>query len=98
LATLDPKYSKDIAFYIVGHGPSQTVEVLEMDRQKQGYTWPVAELTGSGLQDLQVLLQSTKIAIDERGVITYRDGFGGGDLDRWRSALEDLGASRDDPS
>ena len=94
MATLDPKYTKDIAFYIVGHGPTQTVELLEMDRQKQGYPWPVAELTGTGIRDLEVLLQSTKIAIDSSGVITYRDGFGQGDLDKWQNAMEALATNR----
>jgi hypothetical protein len=41
-----------------------------------------------------VLQQSTKIAIDGNGVITYRDGFGRGDLNKWRNTLEDLTANR----
>jgi hypothetical protein len=40
------------------------------------------------------LQQSTKIAIDGNGVITYRDGFGRGDLDKWRKALEHLAGNR----
>ena len=94
MATLDSKYTEDVAFYLVGSDPTQTVQLLERNRQKQDYPWPVAELTGSGLRDLRVLQQSTKIAIDGYGVITYRDGYGQGDLDKWRNALEDLAADR----
>ena len=94
LATLDPKYTENVAFYLVGSDPTQTVDLLEKDRQKQDYPWPVAGIGSSGLRDLHVLQQSTKIAIDGNGVITYRDGFGRGDLDKWRNALEDLTANR----
>ena len=95
MATLDPKYTRDIDFYIVGQDPTENIESLEKDRKKQGYPWPVAKITGSGLRDLKVFLQSTKIAIDGNGVITYRDGFGQGNLDKWQKALEDLAISRD---
>ena len=95
MATLDLKHTENIAFYIVGSDPTQTVELLERDRQKQGYPWPMAGISSSGLRDLRVLQQSTKIAIDGNGVITYRDGFGQGDLDKWRNALEDLANNRD---
>jgi len=94
LATLDPKYTENVAIFLVGADPTQTVELLERDRRKRGYPWPVAELNGSGLRDLRVLLQSTKIAINGNGVITYRDGFGQGNLDKWRIALEDLATNR----
>ena len=90
MKSLHPEYTEKVAFYLVGSGPTQTVEVLEENRQQQGYPWPVAELAGSGLRDLKVLLQSTKIAIDADGVITYRDSYGQGNIDTWRGVLEDL--------
>ena len=55
----------------------------------------MAKLTGSGLQDLRVLMQSTKIAIDSNGVITSRDGFGQGNVDKWQKVLENLASNRD---
>ena len=94
LATLDSKYTENIAFYLGGSDPTQTVAVLEQDREKQGYPWPVAGISSSGLRDLHILQQSTKIAIDGNGAITYRDGFGRGDLDKWRKALEHLTANQ----
>ena len=72
--------------------PAETLEILEQDRQKNGYPWPVAELTGTGLRDFKVVSQSTKIALDASGVITYREGFGGGDLEKWQSVFESLAA------
>ena len=70
--------------------PAETLEILEQDRQKNGYPWPVAELTGAGLRDFKVVSQSTKIALDSSGVITYREGFGGGDLNKWKEVFASL--------
>ena len=72
----------------------ETVETLEQDRQRNGYPWPVAELTDSGLRDFKVVRQSTKIAIDPEGIITYRAGFNKGGLKEWQSVFESLAASR----
>ena len=74
--------------------PAETLEILEQDRQNNGYPWPVAELTGSGLKDFKVVNQSTKIALNTSGVITYREGFRGGDLNKWRDVFASLAASR----
>ena len=52
----------------------------------------MAELTGSGLKDFKVFSQSTKIALNTSGVITYREGFGGGDLNKWKEVFASLAA------
>ncbi len=90
---LDTKYTENVNFYIVGSSPGQTVDVLEKDREKEGYPWPVAEIAGNGLRDLKVINQSTKIALDANGVITYRDSFGQGGIDTWRQVLAGLGST-----
>ncbi len=92
LKTLDPKVTENIGFYIVGSSPAETIDILEQDRQEKGYPWPVAELTGSGLRDFKVVSQSTKIAIDTQGIITYRAGFNKGGLKEWQSVFESLAA------
>ena len=91
---LDPKFTENVNFYIVGSSPGQTVDDLENDRMKEGYPWPVAEIAGNGLRDLEVIAQSTKIALDGNGVITYRDSFGQGSVDTWKQVLADLGSTR----
>ncbi len=94
LKSLDSKVTEGIGFYIVASNPGETVETLERDRQNNGYPWPVAELTDSGLKDFKVVSQSTKIALNTSGVITYREGFGGGDLNKWREIFASLATSR----
>ena len=53
----------------------------------------MSEPTGTMLRDLQVLVQSTKIAVDSQGVVIYRDGYGQGNEDTWRQVFRDLAAS-----
>ena len=59
---------------------------------KNGYPWPVAIAVNESqaLADLNVAYQSTKIAFNSQGVITYREGFGGGSADVWRQVFSDL--------
>ena len=40
------------------------------------------------LEDFNVRIQSTKIAIDFNGVIIYRAGYGQGTIEEWISVFE----------
>ena len=64
-------------------------EVIQFG-ENQGWTFPAAEPSRGMLADLGIRQQSIKLAIGADGVITYRDGFGGGDDRKWRQVLEDL--------
>ena len=87
---LGPAAVENVNFYIVGSDPRQTLDSLEADRQGEGYPGAVAEIAGSGLRDLKILQQSTKIALDGNGVITYRDSFGQGSIGTWSRVLTNL--------
>jgi len=50
----------------------------------------VAEIDPKILKDLKVLQQSTKIALDHQGVITYRAGYADGGVDKWRQVFDEL--------
>ena len=52
---------------------------------------------GKTIADLRVLKQSTKVAIDGTGVISYRAGFGSGDVDEWAKVFSDLADTRTAP-
>ena len=93
LKNIYPEFSRDVAFYAVAADPSEDVAALEMQRQREGYPWLVAEPVGTVLRDLEVLVQSTKIAIDSQGVIVYRDGYGRGGEDVWRQVFQKLAAT-----
>ena len=85
-----PEYSDQIAFYAVGTDPSESLERLIDYKEQQGYPWPIAYAGEGTIRNFKVLVQSTKIAFDNQGIITYRDGFGRGDADTWRGIFEEL--------
>jgi hypothetical protein len=70
--------------------PLESLEELEAYRVQQGHPWPVAFPASSLIVDLRITVQSTKVAIDHNGVITYRDGYGRGDEEVWRQVMEAL--------
>ena len=50
----------------------------------------MAEIDHKILKDLKALQQSTKIALDHQGVITYRAGYSDGGVDKWRQVFDEL--------
>ena len=94
LKTIYPDYQDRVDFYAVGTDPGEKVATLERFRQNNAHPWLVAEAQGRMLRDLNILVQSSKVAFDANGVQTYRDGFGGGGPDDWRGVFEQLAASR----
>ena len=89
-----PDYAEEVAFYAVGVHPGivEDLATLERYRQERGHPWPVAVAPRQLLADLNVTIQSTKIAFDGSGVITYREGMGRGDDATWRRVFAELAA------
>ena len=88
-----PDYAEQVNFYAVAVSSSyDNLDRLESNREKNGYPWPVANVANESqaLANLNISKQSTKIAFNANGIITYRDGFGGGGTDTWRQVFTDL--------
>ena len=85
-----PEFADRVDFYAIGQSPFESIELLESYRMKEGYPWPVAEIESSVLKDLQILQQSTKIALDHQGIISYRAGYARGGPTEWREVFVDL--------
>ena len=93
LKTIYPDYSEQVDFYAIAVSKAfDNLDRLEGHREKNGHPWPVANLANeqTTLADLNVSYQSTKIAFNSKGIITYRDGFGGGNPDAWRQVFAGL--------
>ena len=90
MAQVYPDYVDQVAFYAVGEDPTESLEDLERYRQKEGHLWPVASFDSSIIKDFRVLDRSTKIAIDSRGIITYRATYGRGNTDEWHGVFREL--------
>ena len=89
-----PEYSDRVAFYAVSYDTTQRLKDIENPPWlNAGWLWPVAEPVGTMVRDFRIVISSTKIAFDSRGVITYRAGFGEGSDDTWRKVLQNLAAS-----
>ncbi len=87
-----PDYADQVAFYAIGQDPTESLDQLEAYRKQQGYPWPIAETDPKNLASLRVLQQSTKIAFDSNGLITYRQAHGV-DPDTWAHVFQDLVAT-----
>ena len=65
-------------------------------RIKRGYPFPVAVPQGQMLRDLNITIQSTKVAFDSRGVIVHRAPMGSGLKDNaaeiWHRVFTELSA------
>ncbi len=85
-----PEFADEVDFYAIGQSQFENIEKLESYAKKEGYPWPVAEIDPRILKELKVLQQSTKIALDHQGVITYRAGYANGGADKWRQVFTDL--------
>ena len=85
-----PDYADGLDFYAVNMDPTDDIAMLEEFGKNQQYPWPIANSDRDILSNLNVTYQSTKIAIDDEGIIIYRDRMGGGDPDTWREVFEKL--------
>lgn len=94
LQAIYPDYAPEVAFYAVGVHPGivEDLSTLERYRRERGHPWPVAVAPRQLLAALNVTIQSTKIAFDRQGTITYREGMGQGDDAAWREVFAALAA------
>ena len=90
LKDLYPEFADKVDFYAISQSEVETIDQLERDRIEQGYPWPIAKINRDVLKNLKVLQQSTKIAVDHQGVISYRAGYGEGGIDKWQEVFFDL--------
>ena len=87
---IQPRFASDVAFIAVDLGGRQDLKELHAFGQEQDYPWSVGRVGRETLKALDVIVQSTKIAIDSDGVIVYRAGYGEGTSKDWTSVLEML--------
>lgn len=86
-------YNDRVAFYIVGTDPSESIDILEADREREGLPWTTAYAEEGMLKSLQIYAQASKVAIDGNGIITHRYGVGKGDFESWSDLFEDIAAN-----
>lgn len=76
LAPIVTEYAGQVDFYLVSF--NESAGRLETYISDNGYSNMTAtQPVGSMLRDLKITSQSSMIALDEQGVITFRKGYGG---------------------
>ena len=88
-----PEFASELDFIAIGQDPTERLSDLVEYRDRHGHPWPVALPGRRMLADLRITSQSYKIAFDSEGVIVYRAGYGGGDVETWKAVMAEL-ASR----
>ena len=86
-----PPFEDAVDFYVVGFNESLS-ELAEYQGQS-GHPGIVSLPVGNMLRDFRVTSQSTKVAIDANGIITYRRGYGQGRSSDWPDVLQALADS-----
>lgn len=83
MRTLNPiisNYAGQVDFYLVSF--SETAAVLDGYIADNGYANMTAtQPVGSMLRDLKIVSQSSMLAMDANGIITFRKGYGGRSVD-----------------
>ena len=83
MQTLNPivtQYAGQVDFYLVSF--SETAAALDGYIAENGYANMTAtQPVGSMLRDLRIVSQSSMLAMDANGIITFRKGYGGRSAD-----------------
>ena len=87
------EYNDQVAFYIVGTDPSESIDKLEADRKRLDLPWQTAYADEDMLHTLRIYAQASKIAISGDGTITHRYGIGKGDYESWSDLFDDIAAN-----
>ncbi len=91
LTEIYPQFKDKVALYAVAF--DEPLSVLQSYQNESGHAGTVARAVGNMVRDFRVTQQSTKVAIDGNGVITYRSGYGRGSPAEWAAVLQELANS-----
>lgn len=84
---IHPRFADEVDFIVVNIGYGSGLAELA---EGQGYPWPIGQADTKMMDAFGVTVQSTKIAIDNNGVVVYRAGYGQGTIEEWYSVFHDL--------
>ena len=91
LSKVAPEFAGQVDFYLVSY--NEDAATLDAYASGQSYTDVIAaQPVGRMLRDLEIVSQSSMMALDGDGIITYRKGFGGGSESTLRAQFEQLAA------
>ena len=74
----------------MGIDPGEDAQRLRAYRREQGYPWRLYLGNPQILRDYRVASRSTKVAVDARGIIVYRAGYGISPPEVWERVFQEL--------
>ena len=86
-----PEFTDDVVFISVGGDPTESISDLIKHKDQNDHPWTIAKPLDQMIADLKVTSQSTKIAFNSSGIITYRDGYGKGSKEIWTNWMRNSG-------
>jgi hypothetical protein len=90
LTDVYPDFEGKVAVVAVGFGSSQTVGVLNGQKERRGYPGVFAEGPDNMARSFGVRTQSTKFGISTDGVIQFKGGYGMASDTAWRARFQAL--------
>ena len=91
LTEIYPPFKDKVELYAVAF--NESLSDLQSYQNESGHPGTVARSAGNMVRDFRVTQQSTKVAIDANGVITYRSGYGRGSPAEWADVIQKLANS-----
>ena len=91
LKEIYPEFTDDVVFISVGVDPTESISDLIKHKDQNDHPWTIAKPLDQMIADLKVTSQSTKIAFNSSGIITYRDGYGKGSKEIWTNWMRNSG-------
>ena len=91
LKEIYPEFTDDVVFISVGVDPTESISDLIKHKDQNDHPWTIAKPLDQMIADLNVTSQSTKIAFNSSGIITYRDGYGKGSKEIWTNWMRNSG-------
>ena len=91
LKEIYPEFTDDVVVISVGVDPTESISDLIKHKDQNDHPWTIAKPLDQMIADLKVTSQSTKIAFNSSGIITYRDGYGKGSKEIWTNWMRNSG-------
>ena len=91
LKEIYPEFTDDVVFISVGVDPTESISDLIKHKDQNHHPWTIAKPLDQMIAALKVTSQSTKIAFNSSGIITYRDGYGKGSKEIWTNWMRNSG-------
>ena len=91
LTEIYPPLKDKVELYAVAF--NEPLSDLQSYQNESGHAGTVARSAGNMIRNFRVTQQSTKVAIDANGVITYRSGYGRGSPAEWAAVIQELANS-----